>query len=96
MISRNYIVAGSVEMIEWLKRHPERRGARLFRLDPEKAKLTRLPESTRFGFIPDSKMAYLVRCDGSVQLWDTSTHKKLDVEIQPSAVWLVSNCDRAI
>ena len=57
IISRNYIVAGSAEKIRWLRDHPERRGNRLFRLEPKKTKLTKLPDSTNFGFIPNSTIS---------------------------------------
>lgn len=78
LIARNYIVVGSTEKIRWLKDHPERRGNRLFGLKPEKAKLTKLPDATRFGFIPNGTTAWLVGCSGTVRFWDTRTHKELD------------------
>ena len=80
LIARNCIRVDSGEQIRWLREHPERRGNRLFGLDPVNAGPTHLPDSTRFGFIPNSPMAFLVSCTSSVRLWDTREHKNLEVE----------------
>ena len=80
LIARNYIRVDSGEQIRWLREHPERRGNRLFGLDPVNAGPTHLPDSTRFGFIPNSPMAFIASCTGNVRLWDTREHKNLEVE----------------
>lgn len=80
LIARNYIRVDSGEQIKWLREHPERRGNRLFGLAPVTAGPTHLPDSTRFGFIPNSTMAFLVSCTSDVRLWNTREHKKLEVE----------------
>jgi WD40 repeat protein len=81
LIARNYIRMDSREQIKWLREHPERRGNRLFGLDPINAGLTHLPDSTRFGFIPNSPVAFLVvSCTGNVRLWDTRERKIIEVE----------------
>ena len=89
LIARNYIVVGSSEQIVWLRNHPERRGNRLFGLNLPKDQLTRLPDSTNFGFVPNSTLAWLLFCDGTVRFWDTRTHKKRDVVFPHS---LASEC----
>ena len=89
LIARNYIVAGSSERITWLREHPERRGNRLFSLGSEKPKLTRLWDSTCFGFVPNSTMAWLLICDGTVRFWDTRNHQQLEAVFPHS---LASEC----
>ena len=77
--------AGSSENIRWLRDHPERRAHHLFGLEPQKGQLTRLPDSTVFGFVPNSTLV----CDGTVRFYDTRTHKNTDV-VFPHA--LASEC----
>ena len=68
VISRNYLIARG-------KNDLNRIGAHLGSLDPDNPKRTRLPDSTTFGFVPDSNLAYQVHWGSGVRFWDTRTHE---------------------
>ena len=81
LIARNYMRVGSPQQINWLRDHPERRGNRLFTRNAENDEPTHLTDSTTFGFIPNSSLAYALICNGRIYFWDTESKRKLTTEL---------------
>jgi len=68
VVSRNYLVSTGEDVYD-------RIGAYLWSLDPHEPKRTKLPDSTTFGFVPNSTLAYQVHWNRGVQFRDTRTHE---------------------
>ncbi len=75
VISRNHIRSGGVNTRPRIR-------AYLWKLDSKDPKRTRLPDSTTFGFVPKSNLAYTVNWGKGIRFWDTRTHKKSGDYIQ--------------
>ena len=69
VLSRNLLVTAGGGADE-----RDRIGAYLWSLDQEKPQRTQLPDSTTFGFVPGSALAYQVQWGDGVRFWDTRTH----------------------
>lgn len=69
LISRNYIRSGGVDV-------RGRVHAYLWSLNPDDARRTELPDSTTFGFVPQSNLAFQVHWGSGVVFWDTRTHTR--------------------